>query len=228
MNDFGDKNIREAINSRINIFTLLGDAQMLSMVKDTIESFRKKEDLVEYLINPVPFYTAPLAEPSGLVLNKVCDSERIILAEHVYMPFKGKVVVDGVEYPVRSHKRLCIYPSYIRKNQQISNKEAKSATSENTTNILGQAAGSDKVGTFSDAEWTVCLQHNLYNITKELNGPASHDMEAKKVYRNTMMNLGEVNLSDLPDTVESKRSIVYLDHMLKMMGIDTDLIQYPE
>ncbi|MGL5766516.1 MAG: hypothetical protein ACRCX8_12840 [Sarcina sp.] len=198
------------------------------MVKDIIDGFTRKEDLIEFLINPVNFYSSPTKEPSGLALNKVSDSERIILSEYAYMPFKGKVEVDGVFYPVRTLKKLCIYPTYIRKNQQIANKEAKSANSDNNTNILGQAAGGDKVGTFSDAEWTVCLQHNLYNITKELNGPASHDLAQKKVYRSTMMNLGEVSLKDLPENVENKRSIVYLDQTLKMMGIDTDLIKFPE
>lgn len=227
MNDFGDKRIATAIKSRLNIFKEL-DSAMYDMVKDTIESFKRKEDLIEYLINPVPFYTTPTKEPSGATLNKISTSERIILTEKVYMPFKAKVEIDGVKYPVQTLKKLTIYPSYVRKNQQIANKEAKSATSENTTNILGQAAGSDKVGTFSDAEWTVCLQHGLYNVTKELNGPASHDMEQKKVYRNTMMNLGEVSLKELPDAVENKRSLIYLDQMLKTMGIDSDLIQYPE
>lgn len=226
-NDFGDSDVREAIESTLRIYKTL-DENMYNMVKDLISSFDDKEDLIQFLINPIPFYTEQTKEPSGIVLNRVAKQERIILSEPVYLGFKGKVIVDGKEYPVRSMKNLYIGPSYVRKNQQISNKEAKSATADNTQDVLGQAAGSDKVGTFSDAEWTTCLQHNTYNIIKELNGPASHDVEQKKVFRNNMMAVGEVSLEDLPDSVENKRSLLYLDQMLKMMDIDSDLIKYPE
>lgn len=226
-NDFGDKDVQAAIISTLGIFKPL-DEDMYIRVKDIIDSFEDKEDLIQFLINPIPFYTEQTREPSGVNLNKVAAQERMILSEPVYLGFKGKVEVDGVMHPIRSMKNLYIGPSYIRKNQQISNKEAKSATSDNTQDILGQAAGSDKVGTFSDAEWTTCLQHNTYNIIKELNGPASHDVEQKKVFRNSMMTLGEVSLADLPESVENKRSLMYLDQMLKMMDIDSDLIKFPE
>ena len=223
----GRKALKEAVESTLAIFKLL-DTKEYIRVKELIESYTKEEDLINFLINPINVYFEPRQEPTGLVLNAIKAKERIIVSEHMYMPFKGKVNVDGVSYPIRTAKRLTIYHTYVRKNQQIALKEAKSADTKSVSDILGMSAGGDKVGTFSDAEWTTCLQQNNFNVIKELCGPGSADLGQKKEMRTQLMNSGEVSLTDLPDSTDNKRVLHYLDHVLKSMGMDSDLVQFPE
>ncbi|MGL5718549.1 MAG: hypothetical protein ACRCX2_36430 [Paraclostridium sp.] len=221
------KDLKAAVDSTLSIFKMLEESEYLR-IKDLINSFTKEEELIEFLINPINIYFEPTKEPSGLTLNKIIDKERIIISEPVYLPYKAKVEVDGELYPVRTNKRVTILHTYVRKNQQIANKEARSANTGSVSDILGMAAGGDRVGTFSDSEWAVMLQQNNFNVLKELCGPASADIGQKKEFRSKLVTMGEVSLADLPEDVNNKRALLYLDHKLKEMGIDSSLIKYPE
>lgn len=219
-----DKHLLKAVKNTLKIIKMLKDDECYKLIEDTINGFTNRESLVQYLINPLNVYFKPNSEPSGEILNEIKDAEGIIVSERVYHPYKHKV--DG-KYPVLSRKTMCIYPTYVRKNQQISAKETKSATSTGSADMLGQASGSDKVGTFSDPEVTVCLQHNCFNVVKEMWGAASSDVLMKQDMKAQLITTGEASMKDMPNTDEGKRGKQFLDAMLKTGAIDSDLIKQP-
>ena len=227
------KRIKLAISETLKVLKQIDEHNYL-LIKDLIESYdiSKPKDvdaLIELLINPPPGYHTPGGEPKANTLNAIKDSEGIILSERVYIPHTGKITGDdGKLYSPLSAKKLTMYHTYVRKNQQISVKEAKSSGSTDSTNVLGMAAGADKVGTFSNTEWTICLRHGQYNTLKELNGPASQNLEQKRKFRSDLLTTGKVSLTDLPDMSEDRKALVFLHHTLLSMGIDSDLIIYPE
>jgi len=217
---------KKAVDSTLNIFKVLDEKEYIR-IRDMINSFSTEDQLIEFLINPISIYTEPLKEPTGSILNKIIDSEGIIIDEIMNLPYIHKVEVDGVLYPVKSRKKLTMIPTYIRRNMQISIKEGKTSTSSNTSDVTGMSAGSAKNGQFSDTETTTILQHNGMDILKEVLGPLSHDAKAKKVYKSSLVKTGTVAMKDLPES-DSKGVHMLMDQILKEMGIDSDLVTHPE
>lgn len=215
-------NVMGVVNHRLEIREMLGEKYFNEM-KDYIEEKTTEEELIKFLQTPVGIYTEPTKEPPAPVLRAIVDKYGIIVDEkwefrHESIDENGRGVIN--------EKILSCYPMYVRANQQIAEKEGKTAESDTGRNITGQVSSKEsKSGTFTDSEITVTIAQDANNVMKELLGPASHDLVAKAEMKKQLYRTGEVNLKELPNDSENKKSLTYFDHILKALGIDTDLIQ---
>lgn len=204
---------------------LMLDKKNHDRVKDIMESFGKEEDLVNFLITPMSFYTEPGHEPKKEVLDAYIKKYRLIVSEHFHCPH---LMMDENGNGVLTSKLLSAYPLYIRSNQQIALKEGKSAKEDTSRNITGQVSGKkSKSGAFTDAEITVAISHHADNVMRELLGAGSHDMEAKKAVKAQIYKTGEASLKEVPNESKDKKSLILFDEIFKGLGIDTDLISTP-
>lgn len=224
MTEINDDKLQKAIKNTLDIMEMLDPANA-DRVRDEMQSLTRQE-LIEYLINPMQIYFDPGKEPRPSVLDKVIAKEKIVLTEQVEMPHIARNK-DGKGVVTR--KKLTILPLYARANQQIAMKEGKAASENITRNIAGQVTGkAAKSGQFSDSELTVTIGHGLDNIMKELMGPASHDLVSKKEMKQSIIKTGEVSLKNLTDSSANKKSLKYFSEILRSMDIDTDLVEPPE
>lgn len=219
-----DEELQKSIENTLDIFEML-DPDNYLRVKDDMESMTR-EELINFLINPIQVYFDPGNEIKPSILDKVISKEKIVITEpvemkHISMNKDGKGVI--------TRKSLTILPLYARANQQIAMKEGKAASENITRNIAGQVTGkAAKSGQFSDAELTVTIGHDVNNIMRELMGPASHDLVSKKEMKQSIIKTGEVSLKNLTDNAENKKSLRYFAEILKSMDIDTDLVEPPQ
>lgn len=212
-----------AVAETLKVAQMLGE-DFYERVKSEIEAFNKEEDLIEYLIQPTPFYYEPGNEPTD-VLEDIINKEGIILDEYVHMNHAHQNT-DG-KGPL-SKSKLSILPLYVRANQQIALKEAKVATDNMQRNIAGQVSGKkSKSGSLTDSEIAVAVQQDADAILRELLGPASHDLVAKREMKQSIIKTGDVSLKKLPDDSKNKQSIRYFAEILRSYDIDTDLIEEP-
>ena len=224
MTEINDDKLQKAIKNTLDIMEILDPANA-DRVRNEMQSLTRQE-LIEYLINPMQIYFDPGKEPRPSVLDKVIAKEKIVLTEQVEMPHIARNKADK---GVVTRKKLTILPLYARANQQIAMKEGKAASENITRNIAGQVTGkAAKSGQFSDSELTVTIGHGLDNIMKELMGPASHDLVSKKEMKQSIIKTGEVSLKNLTDSSANKKSLKYFSEILRSMDIDTDLVEPPE
>lgn len=214
-------NVMAVINHRLEIREMLGEKHLLEM-KEYIENQKNEQDLIKFLQTPVGIYTEPTKEPSASILRAIVDKYGIIIDEnwefkHESMDEQGRGVINS--------KILSCYPLYVRANQQIADKEGKSAEDDKGRNIAGQVSSkTSKSGTFTDSEISVTIAQSADAVMKELLGPASHDLEAKKEMKAQIYRTGKATLKELTNDSANKRSLTYFDHILKALGIDSDLI----
>lgn len=201
------------------------DEKNAERIKELFESCSKEEELVNLLINPLTFYTEPSKEPQKDILEKVVSKYRIVVTENFHLPhLHQNENGDGI----LSTKKLSAFPLYIRSNQQIALKEGKSAKEDTSRNITGQVSGKkSKSGAFTDAEISVTITQGADAVMRELLGAGSHDLKAKQEMKSSIYRTGEVSLKDLPNESKDKKSLIYFDHILKALGLDTDLISTP-
>lgn len=224
MTEINDDKLQKAIKNTLYIMEMLDPANA-DRVRDEMQNLTRQE-LIEYLINPMQIYFDPGKEPRPSVLDKVIAKEKIVLTEQVEMPHIAR---NKAGKGVVTRKKLTILPLYARANQQIAMKEGKAASENITRNIAGQVTGkAAKSGQFSDSELTVTIGHGLDNIMKELMGPASHDLVSKKEMKQSIIKTGEVSLKNLTDSSANKKSLKYFSEILRSMDIDTDLVEPPE
>ena len=224
MTEINDDKLQKAIKNTLDIMEMLDPANA-DRVRDEMQNLTRQE-LIEYLINPMQIYFDPGKEPRPSVLDKVIAKEKIVLTEQVEMPHIAR---NKAGKGVVTRKKLTILPLYARANQQIAMKEGKAASENITRNIAGQVTGkAAKSGQFSDSELTVTIGHGLDNIMKELMGPASHDLVSKKEMKQSIIKTGEVSLKNLTDSSANKKSLKYFSEILRSMDIDTDLVEPPE
>ena len=215
-------NVMDVINHRLDIRQMLGDKYYQEM-REYIESQKTEKDLIKFLQTPIGVYTEPTKEPKIDVLTAIVDKYKLIISEpfefkHEYTDEQGRGVINPLP--------MSCYPLYVRANQQIGDKEGKSAESDTGRNIAGQVSSKDsKSGAFTDAEITVSISQSADSVMKELLGPMSHDLAAKKEMKAQLYRTGSVKLKDLPSDSANKRSITYFDHILKALGIDSDLVE---
>lgn len=197
------------------------DKDNYERIKETLEGFKTEDELVQFLITPPNVYFEPRQEPTRKVLQSVIKKRGIINTEHVRFPHQFQ---DENGVGALSSKKLTMYPLYVRANQQISQKEGKSAKEDSSRDITGMVAGKGaRSGAFTDAEITVSIAQHADNVMRELLGPGSHDAVAKRAMKQSIIQTGQVSLKDLPDSPENKKSNVYLREILRAYGIDTDL-----
>lgn len=215
-------NIMAVMNRKLDIRQMLGDKHYQEML-DYLQSQKTEEDLVKFLIEPVGVYTEPTKEPTLEVLTSIIEKYGIIISEtfsfrHESMDENGNGVIND--------KILTCMPLYVRANQQIAEKEGKSAEEDTGRNVAGQVSSkTSKSGAFTDSEISVAIAQDANAVMEELLGPSSHDLEAKKEMKAQLYKTGTVKLKDLPHDSSNKRSLMYFDEILKSISIDSDLIE---
>jgi hypothetical protein len=217
-NNVKDEDIEFAVSETIRVFKELDEAEG-ARIEELLTSCEDRDQLVEYLINILNFY----AQPNRHVLRKIRESEEIINQEYVRLPHVNQKDGKGV----LSNKKLLILPLYVRANQQIALKEGKAAQESNLRNITGQVTGASKSGSLSDSEICTLIGNGSPNIIREMLGPASHDLVAKREMKQSIIRTGDVSLNDLTDSPENKKSLRYMSEVLKAYGLDNDLVDIP-
>lgn len=216
------QNLMAVINHKLDIRQMLGEKHYNEMI-DYLESQKNEADMIKFLTTPVGVYAEPTKEPKIDVLTAIVEKYGIIISEqwefrHESMDENGRGVIND--------KQLSCYPLYVRANQQIGDKEGKSAESDSGRNVAGQVSSKEsKSGAFTDSEITVGIAQSADAVMKELLGPASHDLAAKKEMKRELYQTGKASLKSLPNDSSNKRSVTYFDHILKALGIDTDLVE---
>ena len=213
-----DEDIEFAVSETIRVFKMLDESEG-ARIEELLTTCEDRDQLVEYLINILNFY----AQPNRHVLRRVRESEQIINQEYVHLPHVNMRNGKGV----LSNKKLLILPLYVRANQQIALKEGKAAQESTLRNITGQVTGASKSGSLSDSEIATLIGNGSPNIIKEMLGPASHDLVAKREMKQSIIRTGDVSLKDLTDSPENKKSLRYMSEVLKAYGLDNDLIDVP-
>ncbi len=213
-----DEDIEFAVSETIRIFKMLDESEG-ARIEELLTTCEDRDQLVEYLINILNFY----AQPNRHVLRRVRESEQIINQEYVHLPHVNMRNGKGV----LSNKKLLILPLYVRANQQIALKEGKAAQESTLRNITGQVTGASKSGSLSDSEIATLIGNGSPNIIKEMLGPASHDLVAKREMKQSIIRTGDVSLKDLTDSPENKKSLRYMSEVLKAYGLDNDLVDVP-
>lgn len=213
-----DEDIEFAVSETIRVFKMLDESEG-ARIEELLTTCEDRDQLVEYLINILNFY----AQPNRHVLRRVRESEQIINQEYVHLPHVNMKNGKGV----LSNKKLLILPLYVRANQQIALKEGKAAQESTLRNITGQVTGASKSGSLSDSEIATLIGNGSPNIIKEMLGPASHDLVAKREMKQSIIRTGDVSLKDLTDSPENKKSLRYMSEVLKAYGLDNDLVDVP-
>lgn len=213
-----DEDIEFAVSETIRVFKMLDESEG-ARIEELLTTCEDRDQLVEYLINILNFY----AQPNRHVLRKVRESEQIINQEYVHLPHVNMRNGKGV----LSNKKLLILPLYVRANQQIALKEGKAAQESTLRNITGQVTGASKSGSLSDSEIATLIGNGSPNIIREMLGPASHDLVAKREMKQSIIRTGDVSLKDLTDSPENKKSLRYMSEVLKAYGLDNDLVDVP-
>lgn len=213
-----DEDIEFAVSETIRVFKMLDESEG-ARIEELLTTCEDRDQLVEYLINILNFY----AQPNRHVLRRVRESEQIINQEYVHLQHVNMRNGKGV----LSNKKLLILPLYVRANQQIALKEGKAAQESTLRNITGQVTGASKSGSLSDSEIATLIGNGSPNIIKEMLGPASHDLVAKREMKQSIIRTGDVSLKDLTDSPENKKSLRYMSEVLKAYGLDNDLVDVP-
>lgn len=213
-----DEDIEFAVSETIRVFKMLDESEG-ARIEELLTTCEDRDQLVEYLINILNFY----AQPNRHVLRRIRESEQIINQEYVHLPHVNIRNGKGV----LSNKKLLILPLYVRANQQIALKEGKAAQESTLRNITGQVTGASKSGSLSDSEIATLIGNGSPNIIKEMLGPASHDLVAKREMKQSIIRTGDVSLKDLTDSPENKKSLRYMSEVLKAYGLDNDLVDVP-
>ena len=213
-----DEDIEFAVSETIRVFKMLDESEG-ARIEELLTTCEDRDQLVEYLMNILNFY----AQPNRHVLRRVRESEQIINQEYVHLPHVNIRNGKGV----LSNKKLLILPLYVRANQQIALKEGKAAQESTLRNITGQVTGASKSGSLSDSEIATLIGNGSPNIIKEMLGPASHDLVAKREMKQSIIRTGDVSLKDLTDSPENKKSLRYMSEVLKAYGLDNDLVDVP-
>ena len=90
--------------------------------------------------------------------------------------------------------------------------------------MTGQVTGADKNGRESDLENSMLVALGMENCLKELNGPRSDDMVAKREMLSEIATKGYVKYSDLTYDVNNKTTLNTVNAYFLGMGINSDLV----
>lgn len=134
-------------------------------------------------------------EPSMDNIRKALKELRVPLIESVYMPYKYK---DKDGNPVKTKPCLVIYLNVKRLKQMLTKKNKISTDNSIRDMKTGQLTGVSKGGRESDREVESLMISSLDDTAKELLRARADAMEDKEIMNNTIKNLGQVYLKDLP------------------------------
>lgn len=164
------------------------------------EEFSKMSDaqFKTYISNDFPFYfqTGAFKEPSMKQIVQALDKINVPLLERLYMPYKYK---DKNGRPMKTKECLVVYLPIKRMKQLLTKKNGMSISTKTRDMKTGLLTGIDKNGKESDREFESLAICGLDNSIKEFSRSRADSMEDKSVMNNTINNLGQVYLKDLPD-----------------------------
>ena len=124
------------------------------------------------------------------------DKINVPLLERLYMPYKYK---DKNGRPMKTKECLVVYLPIKRMKQLLTKKNGMSISTKTRDMKTGLLTGVDKNGKESDREFESLAICGLDNSIKEFSRSRADSMEDKSVMNNTINNLGQVYLKDLPD-----------------------------
>lgn len=164
------------------------------------EEFSKMSDtqFKSYISNDFPFYfqTGAFKEPSMKQIVQALDKINVPLLERLYMPYKYK---DKNGRPMKTKECLVVYLPIKRMKQLLTKKNGMSISTKTRDMKTGLLTGVDKNGKESDREFESLAICGLNNSIKEFSRSRADSMNDKSVMNNTINNLGQVYLKDLPD-----------------------------
>lgn len=164
------------------------------------EEFSKMSDtqFKTYISNDFPFYfqTGAFKEPSMKQIVQALDKINVPLLERLYMPYKYK---DKNGRPMKTKECLVVYLPIKRMKQLLTKKNGMSISTKTRDMKTGLLTGIDKNGKESDREFESLAICGLNNSIKEFSRSRADSMNDKSVMNNTINNLGQVYLKDLPD-----------------------------
>lgn len=164
------------------------------------EEFSKMSDaqFKSYISNDFPFYfqTGAFKEPSMKQIVQTLDKINVPLLERLYMPYKYK---DKNGRPMKTKECLVVYLPIKRMKQLLTKKNGMSISTKTRDMKTGLLTGIDKNGKESDREFESLAICGLDNSIKEFSRSRADSMNDKSVMNNTINNLGQVYLKDLPD-----------------------------
>lgn len=164
------------------------------------EEFSKMSDaqFKNYISNDFPFYfqTGAFKEPSMKQITQALDKVNTPLLESLYMPYKYK---DKNGRPMKTKECLVVYLPIKRMKQLLTKKNGMSISTKTRDMKTGLLTGVDKNGKESDREFESLAICGLDNSIKEFSRSRADSMNDKSVMNNTINNLGQVYLKDLPD-----------------------------
>ena len=164
------------------------------------EEFSKMSDaqFKSYISNDFPFYfqTGAFKEPSMKQIVQALDKINVPLLERLYMPYKYK---DKNGRPMKTKECLVVYLTIKRMKQLVTKKNCMSISTKTRDMKTGLLTGIDKNGKESDREFESLAICGLDNSIKEFSRSRADSMNDKSVMNNTINNLGQVYLKDLPD-----------------------------
>lgn len=164
------------------------------------EEFSKMSDtqFKSYISNDFPFYfqTGAFKEPSMKQIVQALDKINVPLLERLYMPYKYK---DKNGRPMKTKECLVVYLPIKRMKQLLTKKNGMSISTKTRDMKTGLLTGIDKNGKESDREFESLAICGLNNSIKEFSRSRADSMNDKSVMNNTINNLGQVYLKDLPD-----------------------------
>lgn len=151
-----------------------------------------------YISNDFPFYfqTGAFKEPSMKQIIQALDVLNVPLLEPLYMPYKYK---DKNGRPMKTKECLIVYLPIKRMKQLLTKKNGMSINTKTRDMKTGLLTGIDKNGKESDREFESLAICGLENTMKEFSRPRADSMNDKSIMNNTINNLGQVYLKDLPD-----------------------------
>ena len=151
-----------------------------------------------YISNDFPFYfqTGAFKEPYMNQIVKALDVLNVPLLEPLYMPYKYK---DSQGRPLKARECLVVYLPIKRMKQMLTKKNGMSISTKSRDMKTGLLTGVDKNGKESDREFESLAICGLDNCMKEFSRARADSMNDKSVMSNTINNLGQVSLKDLPD-----------------------------
>lgn len=164
------------------------------------EEFSKMSDaqFKTYISNDFPFYfqAGAFKEPSMKQIVQALDKINVPLLERLYMPYKYK---DKNGRPMKTKECLVVYLPIKRMKQLLTKKNGMSISTKTRDMKTGLLTGIDKNGKESDREFESLAICGLNNSIKEFSRSRADSMNDKSVMNNTINNLGQVYLKDLPD-----------------------------
>lgn len=195
-----------------------------------IEEFSHMSDaqFVKYMSGNYPLYfqTGAFKEPSMEQIVKALKEINVPLLEPVYLPYKYKDPNTGK--PIKSKPCLVLY-YHEKRMKQILTKKNGASTSTNVRDMkTGLLTGVDKNGKESDREFESLAVSGLTKVAEELSRPRADSMNDKDIMNNTIKNLGQVRLEELPEEIDDSMSKTMLNAYFIGAQLYTNIISKDE